>query len=180
MVAETHDATYYKTENDNAWVQYNKPEPTRQPKSVCQSIIKPEPTSRRKPRPAAVPAAAGNLGSYKFLCGICKKAFADKRHLNDHVMRHEGRQYKCEFCPKAFTGYRGLELHTPLHTGKYPFHCETCNSGFNYRRELEACQNKHLGKAFTCLKCNKVFYTEKDFQKHQEKCRVQGNYGKTF
>ncbi len=105
-------------------------------------------------------------------CKICRKAFANKRDLDDHERKHEGRAYRCEFCPKSFAGYRGLELHTPLHTGKYPFHCSQCNAGFNYRRELEACENKHQGKGFTCLNCSKIFYTENDFRKHQEVCAM--------
>ena len=105
------------------------PTPIRmQPQSRPASIIKPQPKS-------SLPSfrTPGNLGAYKHICEICKKAFADKRHLTDHLRKHEGRVYKCEFCPKSFSGYRGLELHTPIHTGKYPFHCSQCHAGFNYR-----------------------------------------------
>ena len=187
MVAETCDTTYYKTENDNVWIQYNKPDCESQAKSLCQSIIKPElktkpdpqPTSIRKPRSTSIPASADNmgsgLGSYKFLCEICKKAFADKRHLNDHMMRHEGRQYKCEFCPKSFSGVRGLQLHTPLHTGKYPFHCDShdCTLGFNFRKWLEAHQAEQHGKPLTslnCKKCRRAFCDKRHVGPHQEKC----------
>ncbi len=110
------------------------------------------------------------FGKYKYLCEICKRVFADKRYLNDHMRKHEGIMYKCEYCPKSFSSYRSMQLHLPLHTGKYPLHCGQCGAGFNLRRELEAHENQHQGKGFTCLNCNKILYSEKDFSKHQQKC----------
>ncbi len=110
-------------------------------------------------------------GKYKHFCVVCKKVFQLKLHLEDHYRsKHGAPKLQCQYCPKTFAVFRSLQRHTPLHTGKFPFHCSQCNAGFNLRRELQAHENKHQGRGYTCLKCNKVFYAEKDLFMHQEKC----------
>ncbi len=138
--------------------------------------VKTEPRIQRKSRPPqSAPTTAGNLGAYKFLCEICKKAFADKRCLSDHVRRHEGKSHRCDLCPKSFATYRGLELHTPVHTGKYPFPCDSpgCTWGFNFRKMLEAHQAEQHGKPLTplnCKYCSKAFFDIRRVGPHEEKC----------
>ncbi len=42
--------------------------------------------------------------------------------------------------------------------------------GFNFRAALQARENQHLGRGYSCLNCNRLFYVEKDLVKHQEGC----------
>ncbi len=115
----------------------------------------------------------GGFGKYRFFCQECKKVFSQKVHWMDHQRQHDGTVLSCQFCPKTFASQRGLERHIPLHTGKFPFHCAQCNQGFNLRSQLVAHENQHLGRGYSCLNCSKVFYTEKDLFKHQDKCTVK-------
>ncbi len=112
------------------------------------------------------------FGKYRFFCEECRKVFTKKQHWIDHQRRHDGTVLSCQYCPKTFATQRGLELHSPLHMGKYPFHCSQCNQGFNLRSQLVAHENQHLGRGYSCLNCSKLFYTEKDLFKHQDKCIV--------
>ncbi len=154
-----------------------RPQNTIQPELKCFTKSQPKSQSIGMKIPQSAPAltTAGNLGAYRFLCGICKKAFSDKRHLADHRRRHEGKSYRCEYCPKSFAGYRGLELHTPVHTGKYPFNCSYCpdSKGYNYKKELEAHEAEQHGKPLTvlnCKNCRRAFLDKRHVGPHEEKC----------
>ncbi len=113
-----------------------------------------------------------HTGNYSFTCDICQKGFTKKKPFEDHMRKHEGRCYKCEFCDRSFQVYRSFEKHVRIHTNKYPFLCSTCNAGFNLRLELEAHENEHSGRGVACMRCGKAFYSDKEFQKHQQKCTV--------
>ncbi len=111
-----------------------------------------------------------HTGHFKFWCEICRKGFSTQKNMEDHKRKHEGKLHVCEYCTKAFQSRRGLDFHLPEHTGKYPFTCGICSRGFCLRSKLEAHENEHRGKGFACMRCSKVFYTEKEFEKHQQKC----------
>ncbi len=111
-----------------------------------------------------------HTGVFKFWCGICKKGFSTQKNMEDHQRRHEGKLHYCSFCSKSFQSRRGLDFHVTEHTGKYPFTCGWCGRGFSLRSKLEAHENEHQGKGFACMRCSKVFYTEKEFEKHQQRC----------
>ena len=111
-------------------------------------------------------------GNYRYTCQVCLKGFMAKHHLDDHMKKHEGKAHVCEYCYKPFQSSSQFQKHLREHTGQYPFHCATCNQGFHLRAKLEAHENQHRGKGFTCLNCNKILYTEKEFEKHQQKCMV--------
>ena len=110
-------------------------------------------------------------GKYKHLCVVCKKVFSDKRHLEDHYRsKHGGPKLQCQHCPKTFASLRSLEHHTNHHSGKYPLYCSQCDAGFEHRKDLLAHEDKHQGRGYVCLICKKVFFAERSFFKHQEKC----------
>ena len=45
-------------------------------------------------------------------CEVCKKRFADKKHLTVHRVVHTGeRNYKCKLCPKDYKQFADLSRH---------------------------------------------------------------------
>merc|ERR1712228_359150 len=69
-----------------------------------------------------------------FVCsyGDCKKRFACKSHLTQHIKMHIGiKNYKCSYCNKAFVLKGNLKVHIRSHTGEKPFECKHCKKRFN-------------------------------------------------
>ena len=58
-----------------------------------------------------------------YTCTVCKKSFIAKKHLDNHLNLHTGKEkdytYKCKTCNETFLRYRSLVLH------KYTFHSST-------------------------------------------------------
>ncbi len=100
-----------------------------------------------------------HTGDYKYNCTLCTKGFTTKRHLTDHLKKHEGRSSVCEYCLKAFKSSSVLQRHLVEHTGRYPFRCSVCNQGFTLRSALVAHENQHWGKGFTSMKYSKILFS---------------------
>ncbi len=113
-----------------------------------------------------------HTGNYKYTCHVCQKGYSRIEDYKDHIMKHEGKGYCCQYigCGKSFRSGKGMKMHQSEHTGIFPFHCATCNQGFHLRAQLEVHENQHEGIGFQCLKCGKTLYSQKEFQKHREKC----------
>ncbi len=84
-----------------------------------------------------------HTGNFRHICHICQQGFSQNKYLKDHIRMHEGKYYTCEYCIKRFSNIDGFKRHLPEHTGKYPFHCVTCNQGFNYKAKLEKHEKQH-------------------------------------
>ncbi len=89
------------------------------------------------------------------------------------MIKHEGKLYNCAYCTRTFKTKYGLDSHVPEHTGVYPFTCHICSKGFILRAKLEAHVNQHVGIGYTCWKCDKTMYSQKEFKKHTEKCNLE-------
>ncbi|KAJ8964105.1 hypothetical protein NQ314_005130 [Rhamnusium bicolor] len=50
------------------------------------------------------------------LCGICDRAFSDKKLLTAHMQVHNGmKPYSCSICNKGFSYYSSLSAHKKIH-----------------------------------------------------------------
>jgi len=104
--------------------------------------------------------------SKPFLCTLCDKRFIAKRHLNDHVKRHTGKNwYTCTQCEKRFAYQSLLCRHMNMHAGKYK--CAECGKCCRSGGELASHRRTHSGeKPFECFVCGKRFTTLSHLVEH--------------
>ena len=86
--------------------------------------------------------------SYKAKCHICNKDI-DKRHLKEHVDRHENKSYNCTICGRKFSTKADMTKHDEIvHKNIYNYKCEKCNKRFSSKTNLES----HI---CTCQSCKR-------------------------
>ena len=107
---------------------------------------------------------------FEFWCEECNFGHNDPRCIEEHKARHEGRDYPCPFCHKRFKSLSGFKRHQSDHTGSYAYVCSICGHGENIRKQFEIHQNRHFGNGYACGKCKKLFYHERDYMRHYNKC----------
>ena len=128
----------------------------------------------------------------------CVKTFRSSSELDAHLKQDHGLDsdngdsrvvvepptstvrdaFLCGPCNKTFKTKCGLINHMSVHTGIYRFFCDKCQRGFNKRTLFEKDQNKHAGRGYICLKCNKNFLHPNELDKHIVLCT--GKSGKSL
>ncbi|KAE8282625.1 hypothetical protein D5F01_LYC20039 [Larimichthys crocea] len=81
-----------------------------------------------------------------YICTICGRAFAQRRHWAKHVQVHRkvdnkaDKSYTCDICGKKLTRFDGYQKHLRIHTGEKPYCCDECGRRFsdnsNYKRHI--------------------------------------------
>ncbi len=110
-----------------------------------------------------------HTGLFKFLCNLCKKGFHEKAIYTDHMRKHDGTLLTCRYCSKSFQSSIAFQQHLKTHRGNLAFYEETRQKTCNNIRDLNSHENKHSG--YSCLWCDKKFYDEKIFKKHEQECQ---------
>ena len=111
-----------------------------------------------------------HTGQFKHWCFQCQRGYSNTKNYEEHMAKHSGMKFPCSYCTKRFSGQRALDFHMSTHTGKYRLYCSVCNKGFNFKNDLETCENRHKGTGYACLQCKKMFYNQYSLKKHMEKC----------
>uniref|UniRef100_A0A672Z8F6 C2H2-type domain-containing protein n=1 Tax=Sphaeramia orbicularis TaxID=375764 RepID=A0A672Z8F6_9TELE len=92
-----------------------------------------------------------------FSCSVCKKGFAYKSKLKEHMIVHTGEKpFSCSVCNKGYARKSLLQEHMLVHTGKKPFSCSVCNKVFTCESQVKRHMPVHSReKPFSCSVCKK-------------------------
>jgi len=117
---------------------------------------------------------AGTVSSKKAagktsMCNLCGKIVL-KVSLSSHKRLHNTTKYSCKICMKKFVRETQLKIHFRKHTGEMPYSCDIsgCGKKFSTRQGKETHQkicSKEKAQ-FTCVECNRGFYTEYKLKLH--------------
>ncbi|XP_065903026.1 histone-lysine N-methyltransferase PRDM9-like [Dysidea avara] len=99
------------------------------------------------------------IGSKCFRCKFCRRFFAKKQDLQEHLETHNGdRPYECQYCSKTFSVHQNLGVHIKIHTGEKPYPCQYCSKSFVEKGKLRQHLLYHTGeKPYQCQYCSKSF-----------------------
>lgn len=102
-------------------------------------------------------------------CETCSADFASKYIYNRHLKIHTDRprEYKCTECGKSFTDQSNLTKHSKIHNPGQ-YECEYCNKLFKGRRTLQQHTLIHIGnRPFACNQCDKTFHKKLELTNHE-------------
>nr|CAD7442447.1 unnamed protein product [Timema bartmani] len=107
-------------------------------------------------------------GQERYQCTLCKKSYASKWYLKEHLKIHTGeKNFSCRICDKRFRNNYMLNAHTRLHTGNKNFHCSFCPKKFYNKFDLVHHERHHTGeKPFKCKYCDKAFAYKRAVDNH--------------
>ncbi|XP_033982616.1 zinc finger protein 135-like, partial [Trematomus bernacchii] len=79
-----------------------------------------------------------SAGEKPIICSICKKHFAQRGSLKEHMIIHTGEKpFSCSICRKHFAQRGNLKEHMIIHTGEKPFSCSVCDRRFTWSRSVK-------------------------------------------
>ena len=100
-------------------------------------------------------------GETLYQCDFCDKLFANKYHLQSHLVTHTGeRAFTCKVCQKTFGRKSTLRAHMTTHTKVSNFMCGVCEKACNDNNSLEEHMRMHTGISLITkhnIYCN-IFY----------------------
>ena len=101
-----------------------------------------------------------STGEPMYQCDFCDKLFANKYHLQSHLVTHTGeRAFNCRVCKKTFGRKSTLRAHMTTHTKKSNFMCPVCEKACNDNNSLEEHMRMHTGSyTFVSLELMGIFY----------------------
>lgn len=102
-------------------------------------------------------------------CKICGKRFTLQSQLISHRNRVHGADIACHLCDQVFKNIVSLRSHrVNKHTGKDKI-CEICGYSTKKTHDFKRHQvSKHTNEyCFKCNLCDKGFYTQYEFNEHQ-------------
>lgn len=114
-----------------------------------------------------------------YQCHLCDKQFQYRSNMQRHFksVHQDGNSFSCTVCSKIFTSKYNLERHTKTtHITQVVendyFKCAHCcyqtTSKANFKRHTIR-HDKPVKKTFSCAKCNKKFFLEKNLKIHDNK-----------
>ncbi|CAH1130413.1 unnamed protein product [Ceutorhynchus assimilis] len=95
-------------------------------------------------------------------CKICKKIFASRGGLENHLILHQKepkeKRFLCTYCGKGFNTNSQLVSHRRTHTDQRPFECCLCEKKFKQKSAYNNHQLMHTGeKSHQCTICQRLF-----------------------
>ena len=114
-------------------------------------------------------------------CDICEHVALGPTLLKDHVASHNLKKFKCDFCLKGFGSKFDKQRHH-LKCQQNPNRAITCKKCLEKQITLDVTgaedglvihiQKEHGMKGdWLCLYCHRLYVTEKNFDKHVDKCK---------
>ena len=96
------------------------------------------------------PTSSGNSRRNKrYLCAVCLKSFAWKKHLKRHMLNHDEAKHRCRHCAKSFYRKECLIRHETI-CKERKNECSFCNcllsNRSNLKRHLKVCEIKYREK----------------------------------
>lgn len=109
-------------------------------------------------------------GGKSWKCEVCCKQFAQKHHLQTHLLCHSGvKRFECQVCHKAFKQQAHLNTHLLIHEGRRPHRCPHCDHSFLQVTHLKRHLVTHGGSCLPCALCGRRFAFPSDLSSHVAK-----------
>ncbi len=109
------------------------------------------------------------LHDKQYKCRHCRGTFAEKQHLDNHLITHTGlKPHSCSKCSKEFTQKGALNVHMRrVHHRIKSHNCALCSSAFSSGIELK----QHLGThdkpmSYPCPLCPAAFVQKVTLTQH--------------
>lgn len=111
----------------------------------------------------------------KFICKICGMGYHNRHSYDVHLRRHDTSYLLyCDHCPYKSRDKCKIFKHLQRHLKDVSFTCEKCSKSFfnqeNLRNHLFVAHQINEKTSYHCLKCDFVFMSQKDHQKHKPFC----------
>ncbi len=102
-------------------------------------------------------------------CKKCNQSYASKQGLQQHIQTiHEQKRFDCQICLKQLSTKHALSLHIKqVHTRTLEkFSCVLCEKSYTIVDTLRKHMVLHSNKASECHKCQRVFSSKRNLQRH--------------
>ena len=136
--------------------------------SWASSLVEGKPYSHQDSSLVLRRISRASNGESVYQCDFCDKLFANKYHLQSHLVTHTGeRAFTCKICTKTFGRKSTLRAHMTTHTKVSNFMCTVCEKACNDNNSLEEHMRMHTGeKPFVCSICGKAYARKSHLNVH--------------
>lgn len=111
---------------------------------------------------------ASQQGSPEFRCEKCSVGFVSQSALDSHFATDCKPKVSCGKCGKVFETQNDLDKHTESKHLNKEFLCRSCRINFADQNALERHYSSNHKRKISCDKCEKLFKTQDDFDRHIE------------